>query len=377
MRKGKANDSSETGMTAGEAPDLAQYARNTANNLETILRTTGWTQKRLAEEIDVSQPMMVEYVRGKRLLPLSATLKLVSSAEVQRAIPFTIDQFLTGDIQYSGANLGSEFVWSPEESVHKDLLGTYYLCLFDQKMQDVGAVPQLRRLRYGVMSFYETARKNGGVMVLVAARLFKSEEEACAFRTELDGIEAPEGEGLERALMLYRSHEDTYTGSVSHIGSQIFIDFFSKFYHDKGMIILTAPEKKPGVDYIGGLGNIISVTRGAEHVPVSQKIILSRNRLVASDEEITSHLLYGNVKIDVSRETQAILDLLETFYSPREEGQDLLGGVLDEEDKQVILQRRLQQLIKNYVERTFNGLCLVSKQDDHACYTFLKRMNRD
>lgn len=374
MKKTTTNDrdfvpgNDENEIEFNESPYLDKMAKNIA----AILDRMGWTRRRLAEVMDVSQAMMTEYARGDRFPTVKAILRLVNNREIQRQIPFTIDQFLSGDVRDSEANFGNEFTWSQEESIHKDILGIYHLYFFDQKMQEVGVVPHMRKLRYGILGLYETTRKSGGVKVLALARFFKSEEEANAFRDRLDNIYAPEEARQEKEMTLFRSYDDTYSGSVVLIGSHIFVDLFSSFYNDKGLIILTAPEKKPGADYIGGLGNIISVTHGAEHVPVSQKIILSRGTIDASDEEIGSHLLYGNVKIEVDGEMQALLNLLEMFYSAKEDD-GYLDKILDTADKRAIIRQRLQQMINNYIGRTFNGLCLVSKQDDHACYHFLKR----
>jgi len=372
MTNKKTNDTEDVAGTEDVVFDESSYLKNTSNNLDVILRRTGWTQKRLAKEMDVSQAMMVDYVRGDRFPSIQSILRLVRSKEIQRQIPFTIDQFLTGDVRDNEVHFGSDFTWNQEENTHTDILGNYSLYFFEQKMQDVGVAPQMRKLRYGMLSLYETARKSGGLKVLSFARFFKLEEEAKAFRLELENISAPAEERLEKEITLYRSHDDTYTGAVALIGNHIFIDLFSTLYNDKGLIILTAPEKKPGADYIGGLGNIVSITHGAEHVPVAQKIILARGIVEASDEEIATHLLYGSVKIEVDGETQALLNLLEAFYSSGESGSGL-DRILDTADKRAIIRQRLQQLINNYINRTFNGLCMVSKQDDHACYRFLKR----
>lgn len=368
MTSSKAADS----PAAQDLFDDSQYRENTSANLEIILKRSSWTQKRLAGEMGVAQSMMVEYLRGSRLPSLRSILRLVNSTEIQKLIPFTIDQFLTGDIRDSDDRSDAAFAWNQEESVHKDILGTYLLYLFDQKLYEVGSVPRMRKLRYGVLSLYEVARKSGGVKVLAFARFFKSEADALAFRGELDRVDDAGQERRSAEIALYHSYDDSYAGSVMLIGNHIFVDLFSSLYNDKALIVLTAPDKKPGAEYIGGLGNVLSITHGAEHVPVSQKIILSRGALEASEEEITSHLLFGDVKIEIDGEAKALLQLMELFCSSEEEDA-YLGRVLDAADRHAILQQRLRQLINNYMGRTFNGLFLVSKQDDHACYQFLKR----
>ncbi len=346
------------------------YRVNAANNLGTILSAMEWTQKKLADEMAIAQATVTDYVRGQRLPSLPSILRLINSREIQKKIPFTVDQFLSGDIREGDAG-GGDYARDQEEGVHEDIPGTYFLYFFDQKIQEVGAVPQMRRLRYGVLGLYETAGKNGGVRVPAFARFFKSEEAAAAFRRELEELREDGKENPEKEIARFRSSGDAYVGAAVQIGSHIYIDLFSAFYNDKGLIVLTAPEKKTGTEYIGGLGSALSVTRGAEHIPAAQKIILSREIIEASDEEITAHLLYGDVRVEVDGEMRELLDLMEALYAPSEGGPT--EQLLDEEDRRAIVRRRMQRLINDYVARTFHGLCLVSKQDDHACYQFLKQ----
>ena len=351
------------------------YIDKTSTNLNTILQKMGWTQKKLAEELKIAQGMMTEYVRGSRITPIFAMLRLASNREIQEKIPFTIDQFLTGDIRDGIIGGGNTIEWNQDEMSCSELIGTYYLYFFDQSMKEANDSFRYRPFRYGVLSIYESVKKNGGISVVAFARIFKSAEEAVDFRNDLERQPEDGSNPQDRQITVYREYDDTYSGSVALIGNHIFIDLFSFFYNDKGMIILTAPEKKPGSAYIGGLGNIVSVTHGAEHVPVSQKIILSREVINASDEEIASHLLQKNVIVEVDTEVQSLLDLTETLYSSKENGR-YLDSVLDDADKRAILRQRLLQLIKNNINKSFNGLFMVTKQDDHSCYQFLKRHNR-
>ena len=332
-------------ITAENAEEI--FRENCAGNLEVIKKKMGWSQKQLAEKAGVSQAMMSDYVHMARLPSLLAISQLVWNTEIQRRIPFTIEQFLTRDIQNVDVDSGSGYVWDPEGGVHK------------------------REFRHGILSLYETVKKSGGVIVFAFARFFKSAAEANAFRGELDHIDAPGEDRQDKEILLYRSFDDTYIGSVSLVGEYVFVKLVNGFCSDEGLIILRAPEKMPGADYIGGLGSNTFISQGAERVPISQKIILSRGIVEASPEEIASHLLFRKAQIEVEGELKALLDLLESLYDPEKNA--AVDKILDKADKRAIIRQRLQQLINNHIDGSYNGLCMVSEQNDHACCQFLRR----
>ena len=356
-------------ITAENAEEI--FRENCAGNLEVIKKKMGWSQKQLAEKAGVSQAMMSDYVHMARLPSLLAISQLVWNTEIQRRIPFTIEQFLTRDIQNVDVDSGSGYVWDPEGGVHKKILGTYNLYFFDRDTQKTEADMQTREFRHGILSLYETVKKSGGVIVFAFARFFKSAAEANAFRGELDHIDAPGEDRQDKEILLYRSFDDTYIGSVSLVGEYVFVKLVNGFCSDEGLIILRAPEKMPGAEYIGGLGSNTFISQGAERVPISQKIILSRGIVEASPEEIASHLLFRKAQIEVEGELKALLDLLESLYDPEKNA--AVDKILDKADKRAIIRQRLQQLINNHIDGSYNGLCMVSEQNDHACCQFLRR----
>lgn len=231
--------------------------------------------------------------------------------DIQKAISFTADELLFETLEF---NDGKPDADKKKSNLHSDILGNFFLYFYDQSSPDAsGQIDSGRKLRYGIISIYEQIKKLGEIGVYAYALFFKTVEEAEIHWKDLLAIDDADTH-LDKLRMLYKSNNEHYTGEVSFNGNHVFIDLSSSFYRDKGLLVLNTPEKKPNANYIGGLGNALSVSHGSARCPVAQKIIFSRVPLEnASEEEIAKHLSLTSGTVSVQEETAESSACSRTF----------------------------------------------------------------
>lgn len=156
------------------------------------------------------------------------------------------------------------------------------------------------------------------------------------------------------------ANDGTYTGKLSFSEHHAFINIESKIYGDKAMFVLYSPPKKTTSDYIGGIGSVASIAHGRKHMPTAQKIIMSKFELGCSSEVIAEHLSMSNAPVTQTNEAAALCDFCRKLYDGQNNGADFF----DENDKEAMIERRLNQLVKNYIEKNICYVGSVSEDED-------------
>ena len=92
----------------------------------------------------------------------------------------------------------------------------------------------------------------------------------------------------------------------------MFIYLKSEELNDQSLIILNNPPSNKL--YVGGLGTANSVSRGREHMPCVQFILISRNILKIPDGEVYNLLSLGVSDVNVETETDQLIALFKNLY---------------------------------------------------------------
>lgn len=343
---------------------------NVGQNIGKVIEAMGISQAQFAKSMNVAAGTLSSYISGGAYPPLDFIAKMCVVPDIQKAISFTADELLFETLEF---NDGKPDADKKKSNLHSDILGNFFLYFYDQSSPDAsGQIDSGRKLRYGIISIYEQVKKLGEIGVYAYALFFKTVEEAEIHWKDLISIDGADTH-LDKLRMLYKSNNEHYTGEISFNGNHVFIDLSSAFYRDKGLFILNAPEKKPNADYIGGLGNALSLSHGSARCPVAQKIIFSRVQLKnASEEEIAKHLSLTSGSVSVQEETDEIIGLFKNLY-PSGGAIGSIDTWFDEQDKRSIFSNRLSRLLQNRAEKEFNSLCMITKPDDHSVYKLIKR----
>ena len=111
-----------------------------------------------------------------------------------------------------------------------------------------------------------------------------------------------------------------------------------------------------------------SIARGRAHMPTAQKIILSKYELGCSREIISERLSLATAEIAQEHEAEAICDFCRKLYL-----EENYSMHFDEADKAALIRRRLDQLVKNYIEKNICCVGSVTEDEDKAVFKLIEQ----
>lgn len=355
-----------------------------SKNLKGLIDALGVSQKKFAEMTGISSAALSKYLKGNEAAEpgLPSFDYMVGLTMMQEfkdiGLKLTLDLLISekfDPVAIVNKKQG-QTVSLHRELKHSDFFGNYQCYFYDQSATIYSQDHKLNReLRYGVISVYNDVETlTGGERVRAIAAFFKegNVELANLLKRQLDSIfksDAPlksRNEAIEQAFRA--EHIYAYEGIVTFTDRHTFINIQSNIHGDNALIILYSPQKKVDTDYIGGIGCVSSVGRGSTHMPTFHKIIVSKYKLDCSRDVIAEHLNMSQVKITQAEEAQAITEFCRKLYSDPE-----YGSLFDEEDKALLIQRRMEQLVKIYLEKNICCVGTVTEDEDKAVYKLIEQ----
>ncbi len=372
--------------TTNEPRDLlnseqrALLKKNVSKNLTKLREAMEWTQSRLARETYISEPALSSYLKENsgRLPSLEYLVGLCTLPVFKnKGLNLTLDLLISNDFNPKKMleNRYARASDSPDTIRHKDFLGNYLCYFFDQsKPVNNNDYKASRDLRYGVIALYPVCENlSGEYEMRVLSSFFKKEEieEARSLKKQLDEIEVRNLEIWERAQTVEDAFCDAgksvYMGRTSFSEHHIFISIQNDTHKDNALIILNLPPKKRETAYIGGLGSVASVAGGQKHMPTAQKILLSQYDLLCSEEQIVDALSMTSAQISQKKEAEELCYFCRKLYS-----NDQAVNMLEEADKAALIQRRMDQLVQNYIAKNLCCVGTVSQEEDQKVYEMIK-----
>ena len=349
-----------------------------ARNLNKLKTTMGWTQAKMSSLTDVAEPTTANYLRGERMPSLEYLINLCNLEEIKaKKIELRIDDFLSSSFDPGKAqsikNKTAEGL--SDIADHRDFTGIYFCYFYDQsKSESENASRGSRELRFGVLSVFDDYNCITGEKKMMALAAFYKEkdfESVAIIKSELENIFSSDESIAARNAAITdfytRLDDGVYFGEVSFTSQHIFVSLQSRIHSDTALMILYSPPKRTDSSYIGGAGSIASVAHGRDHMPSAQKIIISRYELMCSFEEISDHLVLAPVSISAGDEAKELVSMCTNLFS-----KDLpMSLLLDETDKTAIIENRLNQLVKSYIEKSACCVASVSSEDDRNVYELI------
>lgn len=347
-------------------------------NLKKLQKAIDWTQNKFAAETDIAVGSLNGYMKGVTAPPATYLARLCAMSEFKK-FELTLDTFLDGDFDPENVvrQKPGNVTKSKEYELHKDYVGTYLTYIFNQTKIEHGKVDEIRELRYGVINIYEKRNPIGDNTYHALARFYKEskKDEAFGLKRKVDEIlsaKTPSADDYERAHKLILADNEYYTGALTFSENHTFLSLESSEYSDHALIILHAPPKKKGNRlYIGGLGSVCSVSRSRNHMPAAQKIIISRYQLEKSREEIGAYLFMYSSNLSTTDEVTELVRLFKRLYATGADA-DRASEYLLEIDKAAIFENRLNQIIREYIEKTACCVSTVSEEEDSRVYALIK-----
>ena len=297
------------------------------------------TQIQFAKSLEISNASVSNYLKGVSEPTLSFFYKVKNKYNV------SVDWFLSENNENINKNVKNADI--------SRFIGNFMLYFYDSASYIGSVVNKTKNpLRYGVLSiFYDETLKT-------RALFFNHEDQAINTKKYLDCCTDIE------VISYFNSNENTYEGDCDISSTQLFIKL--KNFNDNTLIILNNPPSKK--TYIGGLGTVNSVSRGREHMPCIQFILLSRNLLNLSEGEIYNLLSVDVPNLNLEFESEKLVNLFKSLY--------LENNSLEDYQKRKIFENSLESAVSYVIEANVFRYAKVSGREDDYYYNILRKTNQ-
>ncbi len=316
---------------------------NFLNNLRCL--TEVYSQKDVAQKTGFSASSINNYLSGKSQPSAMFLLKL------KEAYKIDIDQFLTTKIDrenFTKSNLsykkffGNYIVYYYNSSAYKGKVGSYNYDI----------------LTFGVISVIDDKDISSPKGTMACGLFMLTRIDAEKFLKTLDSFNGD----IEKIKAFYSSFSNSYFGNLEQNPTQLFMSL--KNNNDQCLIILNNPPSSK--NYRGGLGTVNSISRGREHVPCVQYILLSNVPFKVPDGEIYNILTLGVSDINIKNETNQLIELIKNLYlSPKPTG-------LSEYQQKKIVEDSIENIVEDAVDANLFRFAKVSNMEDDQYYRLIK-----
>ena len=371
-------------MTKNNTPnninDIKEELKKTVGrNIEKLCVAMEWSQGKMADKIGISDASLSNYIKARRLADLDVLVRICSLPDIKRkGFNVKVDDFLSNSHEFTNMQVTETNV-TPQDSPRNDFIGNYICYFYDQSKpvhnQDTKTT---RELRFGILSVYDEYNCITGEIKIKALAFFykkKDFEDARNTKKRLDEIFgehktiADRNQAIIDFVSTLSGNTGIYEGDMFFTTQHAFVNIRSAAYKDTALMIFYLPNKKEQNDYLGGIGSIASVAHGRMHMPTAQKIIISRHELGCSFEEIADHLSLASAPVEQTEEAVALAEICKKLYS----SDDQMSLLIDDGDKIAIVKNRLNQLVRNYIEKNVCCVGCVSDEEDAKIYTLIKK----
>lgn len=128
-----------------------------------------------------------------------------------------------------------------------------------------------------------------------------------------------------------------------------------------------AANSSEGHDYVGGMGTMMSTSRGEEHMPCVQSVILSRKGFAnTAKEELAAALFLEPPTVKMEKETADIITYTRALF-PSEDSDNPLAH-LSNADKEYMLNAFIEKKITEVIKRNFLRYYKISSHMDSVIY---------
>ena len=321
-------------------------------------------QKDLADILDISAPQLTRIFKGEQMPPLFPCL-----ANVVKRFGYSIDEFLFTDIEVTEKCQNGADDNLPVANDMK-YLGVYQFYYFD-----TSALRGRERHTHGdsLVSGIMYIEKNPRTDKHSVMAIFNmSKERADSFYKNVlkDGKANP---SFCRSMIINSGGgQHVYYGELEFSNQHFYINLRFENTRDRVQMIFHRPDSNSR-QYIGGLGTMLSVSKGRDSKPCLQYIALANASLDVSEEELASHLLLHYPKIKTYDTIDGLVDFTTELYRADVEESDRLSKLSDEQ-KKTLVRNYMDKIVNDTVEKNLFRSVTVSETDDDLFYHYIKRV---
>ena len=319
------------------------------NNLKHLAKL--YSQHDIAEKTGFSSGSIANYINGKSLPSAQFLLAL------KRAYKIDIDQFLTTNMDDTSFNLVKDISY-------KKYFGTYIVYYYNSSAYK-GKVGSYNYdiLTFGIISIVDDVDISSPKGVKAYGLFMVDRQKAEEYFKTLSSFDGD----VKKIADFYARFPNYYWGSLDQNPQQIFVSLNNN--NDKCMIILNNPPTQS--HYIGGLGTVNSISRGREHIPCVQYILVASKILKIPDGEIYNLLALGISDFNIKNEVNELINLFKRLYSNQKD-----SGLSEYQQKKII-EDSVKNIISNCIESNMFRFAKVSNFEDDNYYRLIKDADYD
>ena len=116
------------------------------------------------------------------------------------------------------------------------------------------------------------------------------------------------------------------------------------------------------------MGTVNSISRGREHNPCVQFIIISKKLLDVPDGEIYKCLQFDDYNANLEETTKDVINMFKRLYLDKNE----ISAELDENQKQAIIKNKLEYYFEQILEANSFRFAKISNREDDSIYKLIK-----
>lgn len=304
--------------------------------------TKQYSQKYIAEKTNFSQSSINNY------LSKASEPSIQFLVALKDAFGVNVDEFLF-----------SEFKLELQVSFDK-YIGNYIIYYYNNDSYKGEVHTNLKNtLNYGVLSIFKERELDKDVIVL--STFMKDRMSAIKILKSCNNAKSS-----KEIVEIYNKIENIYKGNINLSEQSIFFELKNKENNDQSYIILNNPPTKS--NYIGGVGTVNSISRGREHNPCIQFIIISKRLLDVPDGKLYECLKFDDYSVNLSDNIKDVIDLFKRLYVEKNE----ISAELTDNQKQALVRNKLEYHFNEVLEANAFRFAKVSNKEDDAIYELIK-----
>ncbi len=299
-----------------------------------------YTQKYIADKTGFSQSSINNY------LTKSSEPSIQFLIALKNAFGICIDDFLFAEIE------------SEDQENYDRFIGNYLVYYYNNNSYKGEVHTNIAStLNYGVISIVKETDNN----VVVFGIFMKNKNDAVKILKQCNQTKTS-----SEIVSIYYETENYYKGNISTTRQGIFLDVYNKFNGDKCYFIFNNPPSN--LQYIGGVGTVNTMSRGREHNPCVQFVIMSKKLIDRPDGEIYNCLKFDDINVNLDYAVKDLIELFKRLFAEKNE----IALTLTEYQKEAILQNKIEYHFNEILEANVFRFAKISNKEDDVFYKLIK-----
>ena len=301
-----------------------------------------YTQRYIADKTGFSQSSINNYLAGTSEPSIQFLVAL------KEAFGISIDGFLFSNFE------------NKQNVSYEKFIGNYIVYYYNNSSYKGEVHTNLKNtLNYGVISVLQDKELDNRVSVY--ATFVQGRVEATRLLKELNSVN-----DVNSIVSILSQTKYLYKGTLLANEQTIAIELRDKENGDFSYILFNNPPTTS--EYLGGIGTVNSMSKGREHNPCVQYMIISKKVIEKPDGELYNCLKLDDYMVKLDDAIDDIVALFKRLYVDKNE----ISVDLSENQKIAIIQNKLEYHFYDILDANAFRFAKVSNKEDDAVFKLIR-----